>query len=45
MMMQRKILKKSIKIDPNFVHAITNLGNLYFELNDYEKAIETLKKP
>ena len=43
-MMMQKNFEKSLKIDPNFIHAITNLGNLYFELNDFDKAIEILKK-
>ena len=29
---------KAIKVKPDFINAITNLGNLYFELNDYQKA-------
>ena len=39
-----KMRKKNLLINPNFVNTITNYGNLYFELNDYETAIKNFQK-
>ena len=36
--------KKSIEINPHYVDAINNLGNLYFNLERFKEALETYSK-
>ena len=43
-MKQKKNYEKALEIDPNFVNALTNYGNLFFELNSYDEAIKKFKK-